>query len=99
MTTAQSTFLTGVLSTFDSAYAGVNNQVAQNGLVQDQVATSQTALKASQTALTSTANDLTEVDQAKAATTLTLAQTALQASAQVFSSLQNVSLLNYLTPG
>ena len=97
LTTAQTTFLTGVLSTFDSAYASVNNQVAQNGLVQTQVATSQSALKNTQTALTSTANDLTEVDQAKAATTLTLAQTALQASAQVFSSLKSVSLLNYLT--
>ena len=99
LTDAQTTFLTGVLSTLDSAYSASNNQVAQNGLMQNQVATNQTALKASQTSLTNTASDMTNVDQAKAATTLTLAQTALQASAQVFQSLQSTSLLNLLTNG
>ena len=99
LTDAQSTFLTGMLSTLDSAYASVNNQVAQNGLMQTQVKTSQTALQNNQTALTNTLGDLTNVDQAKAATTLTLAQTALQASAQVFSSLKSVSLLNFLSSG
>lgn len=98
LTSAQSTALTNMLSSFDSAYTAVNNQVAQNGLVQDQVSTTQTSLKAQQTALTNTLGDLTQVDQAKAATNLQLAQTALQASAQVFSTLSNTSLLNYLSP-
>lgn len=99
LTPAQTTFLTGVLASFDSAYQGVNDQVAQNGLIQNQVDSSQAALKARQTALTTALGDLTNVDQAKAATNLTLAQTALQASAQVFSSLKSVSLLNTLSSG
>jgi len=97
LTAAQTTALTGMLSNFDTAYTAVNNQVAQNGLVQDQVSSTQTALQARQTALTNTLGDLTDVDQAKAATNLTLAQTALQASAQVFASLNNTSLLNVLS--
>jgi flagellar hook-associated protein 3 FlgL len=73
--------------------------VAQNGLMQNQVAGSLTALKSRQTALTTTLSDLTDIDQAAAATKLQLAQTALQASAQVFSSLKSVSLLNVLSSG
>jgi len=97
LTAAQTTALTGMLSSFDSAATAINNQVAQNGLTQDQVSSTQTALQARQTALTNTFGDLTDVDQAKAATNLTLAQTALQASAQVFASLNNTSLLNVLS--
>lgn len=97
LTAAQTTALTGMLSSFDTASTALNNQVAQNGLVQDQVSATKTALTARQTALTNTLGDLTNVDQAKAATNLTLAQTALQASAQVFASLNNTSLLNVLS--
>lgn len=96
LSAADSTALQGFLSSFDTAYASVNDQVAQNGLLQNQVSASQTGLKARQTALTTTLGDLTNIDQAAAATKLQLAQTALQASAQVFSSLKDVSLLNYL---
>jgi flagellar hook-associated protein 3 FlgL len=99
LSAADQTALTNMLKSFDTAYAGVNDQVAQNGLMQNQVDGSLTALKARQTALTTTLGDLTNIDQAKAATNLTLAQTALQASAQVFSSLKNVSLLNFLSSG
>lgn len=97
LSAAQTSTLTGMLSSFDSAYSAVNNQVAQNGLSQDQVNSTQTELQARQTALTNTLGDLTDVDQAKAATNLQLAQTALQASAQVFASLNNTSLLNVLS--
>jgi len=97
LTAAQTTALSGMLSSFDTAYTAINNQVAQNGLVQDQVSSTQTALQARQTALTNTLGDLTNVDQAQAATNLQLAQTALQASAQVFASLSNTSLLNVLS--
>ena len=97
LTAAQSTALTNMLSSFDSANTAVTNQVAQNGLVQDQVSSTQTSLTAQQTALTNTLGDLTQVDQAKAATNLQLAQTALQASAQVFATLNNTSLLNVLS--
>jgi flagellar hook-associated protein 3 FlgL len=96
LTSAQTTFLQGVLTQFDSAYTTVNNAVAANGIVQDQVAASQTSLKDQQTALTNTLGDLTDADSATAASNLALAQTALQASAQVFATLNNASLLSVL---
>ena len=89
----------GEIAQATSVVHEVNDQVAQNGLMQNQVDTTQTGLKSRQDALTTTLGDLTNVDQAAAATKLQLAQTALQASAQVFSSLQGTSLLNTLSPG
>ena len=99
LSAADTTALQSMLSSFDGAFASVNDQVAQNGLAQNQVDTAQTALKARQSALTTTLSDMTDIDQAKAAINLTLAQTALQASAQVFASLKNTSLLNILSSG
>ncbi len=98
LSAADTTALQGFLASFDSTYSAVNTQVAQNGLAQNQVTTTLTSLKARQTALTTTLGDLTNVDQAQAATSLSLAQTALQASAQVFSSLKSTSLLSVLAP-
>lgn len=99
LSTADTTALQSMLASFDNAYTSVNTQVAQNGLMQNQVDTTQTALKARQTALTTTLGDMTDIDQAAAATKLTMAQTALQASAQVFASLKDSSLLNILSSG
>ena len=99
LSSADASALQGMLQGFDAAFSAVNDQVAQNGLMQNQVETTQSSLKARQTALTTTLSDLTDVDQARAATTLTLAQTALQASAQVFAALKQTSLLNVLSSG
>jgi flagellar hook-associated protein 3 FlgL len=96
LNSTQQSFLQGVLSQLSSAYSTVNNAVAANGVVQDQVAASQTSLQAQQTNLTSTLGDLTDADAATATTNLQLAQTALSASAQVFATLNNASLLNVL---
>ena len=96
LTTTQSTFLQGVLSNLSAAYTTTNNAVAANGVVQDQVAASQTSLKSQQTALTNSIGDITNADAATAASNLQLAQTALSASAQVFATLNNASLLNVL---
>jgi flagellar hook-associated protein 3 FlgL len=96
LTPTQTTFLQGVLSSFDTAFNTVNTAVATNGLAQTQVAASQTSLKDQQTALTNTLGDLTDADPATAASNLALAQTALQASAQVFSTLKASSLLSAL---
>jgi flagellar hook-associated protein 3 FlgL len=96
LTSAQTTFLQGVVSTLNSAYASANGAVAANGVVQQQVTAAQTSLKDQQTALTSTLGDLTDADAATAVTNLQLAQTALQASAQVFATLNNSSLLSVL---
>ena len=96
LTTAQTTFLQGVVTQLNTAYTAANDAVASNGVVQDQVTASQTSLKDQQTALTNTLGDLTDADAATAASNLALAQTALQASAQVFATLNNTSLLSVL---
>ena len=96
LTAAQTTFLQGVVTQMNSAYSTANNAVAANGVVQDQVTASQSSLKTQQTALTNTLGDLTDADAATAASNLALAQTALQASAQVFATLNNTSLLSVL---
>lgn len=97
LTSAQSSFLQGVLSQFDSATATVTTATAQNGVVQNQLQATQTTLQAQQTTLQSTLGNMTDADMAQAATNLQLAQVAVQASAQVFSSLKGSSLLNVLS--
>jgi flagellar hook-associated protein 3 FlgL len=98
LTQAQSTFLQGVVSQFSSALQTTTNAVASNGVVQAQVSTIQTNLGDQQTALQGVISNVTDVDPAKVSTQLTLAQSALQLSAQVFEGLQSSSLLNLLSP-
>lgn len=97
LTDDQATTLQGLLSQFNAAVTSANATVAQNGSLQSQVSDTITALTDQQTALKGVTGDITDADMAQVATNLTLAQTALQASAQVFSSLQNDSLLNVLS--
>ncbi|HEY5412363.1 MAG TPA: flagellin, partial [Caulobacteraceae bacterium] len=96
LTTAQQTALTGLLQTFDSANQGMTETVAQNGLMQNQVSAIQTAQTRRQTDLTATIGNMANVDMGQASAQLANAQTALQASARVFESLQSTSLLNFL---
>jgi flagellar hook-associated protein 3 FlgL len=96
LTTAQSSFLQSTLQTLDAATTTANDAVAANGVVQDQVTDTQTSLTAQKTTLTNTLSDLTDADAATASTNLQLAQTALQASAQVFSTLNSASLLSVI---
>jgi flagellar hook-associated protein 3 FlgL len=100
LTVAQSAYLSGMLQTFDAASQGLTNVVADNGLMQNRVSQAQTTQEDRQTTLETMIGGITDVDVAEAATRLSQSQLALQASAQVFASLQNTSLLNYLsTPG
>ncbi len=96
LTEAQKTFLQGQLSTIQSAVAGVTNLTAQNGLVQKQVDTNITALTDQQTSLTGLLGNITDADLAQASTNMATAQQAIQASAQVFQTLKNSSLVNLL---
>ena len=96
LTQSQTDFLTGMLHTFDAATQGMTNTVATNGLAQDRVAQSETTQQDRQTLLTTMVGGITDVDMAETASKLSQAQTALQASAQIFASLQNTTLLNYL---
>jgi flagellar hook-associated protein 3 FlgL len=97
LTQAQSTALQGMLGTFDSAWSDLNEAVAQNGGLQNRVETIQSALEDRQIALTHVLGDMTDVDMAAAVSRLQLAQTAVQASAQVFATLQGSSLLDALS--
>lgn len=98
LTAAQSTFLQGVVSQFSSAVTTANNAEANNGVVQTQVTNLQTNLTDQQTTLQGVISNITDIDPAKVSNQLTLAQDALQVSAQVFQGLQSSSLLNLLTP-
>ena len=97
LTSAQQTALTGLMQTFDAANSGLTETTAQNGLVQNQVDAIQSAQEQRQTDLKTTIGDMANVDMGQASAQLSQAQTALQASARVFESLQSTSLLNFLT--
>ena len=97
LTPAQTTALQAALTNFDTAWDGLNQSVAQNGVMQNRVSTTQTSLTDRQTALTGVLGDMTDVDMAAAVSRLQLAQTAVQASSQAFSMLQSSSLLNLLS--
>ena len=97
LTQAQTDFLTGMLSTFDSVNQGLTNTQVANGLMQNRVDRAVTTQQDRQTILEQMIGNVTDVDMAEAASRLSQAQVALQASAKVFASLQNTSLLAYLS--
>ena len=97
LTQAQSDYLTSMLATFDTAGQGLTNTVAVNGLMQNRVDQTLNAQQDRQSVLEQMIGGVTDVDVAEAASRLSQAQVALQASAHIFASLQNTSLLNYLS--
>lgn len=97
LTQAQQDYLTSQLQPLADAAAGVETQVAANGVNQNRVDTLKTVLTDRQTAATVAIGDLTDADPLQAATNLQLAQTALQASAQVWQTLTTSTLLTALT--
>jgi flagellar hook-associated protein 3 FlgL len=92
----QVTFLKGLLPTFDAAYRGVVDAQGKNGVTQKRFESAETDLQNQADTLTSMVGDIVDVDMADAVTRLESAKLAVQASAQVFSSLQQSSLLNVL---
>lgn len=96
LTQAQSNFLGGLLPTFDAVKTGLTTAQAQNGLNQKRFETAQTELSDRADTLSTMVGGITDVDMAEAITRLESAKLAVQASAQVFSSLQNSSLLDVL---
>ncbi len=96
LTQAQSDFLKGLLPTFDSVKTGLVTAQAQNGLNQKRFDTAKTDLSGQADTLSTMVGGITDVDMAEAVTRLESAKLAVQASAQVFASLQNSSLLNVL---
>jgi flagellar hook-associated protein 3 FlgL len=96
LTQAQSDFLKGLLPVFDGVKTGLITAQAQNGLNQKRFETAQTELSDQSDTLSTMVGGITDVDMAEAITRLESAKLAVQASAQVFASLQNSSLLNVL---
>jgi flagellar hook-associated protein 3 FlgL len=97
MNQTQSDALTAMLASFDAAFDTVNNAVARNGELQNRVDSITGALTDRQTALKGMISDMSDVDMAEAVSRLQLAQVALQASSQVFATLNNSSLLDVLS--
>ena len=97
LTQAQQTALQGMIPQFDAAFDNINETTAENGGLQNRAASIQSALQDRQTALLSVVSGITDVDMADAVSKLQLAQTAMQASAQVFATLNGASLLHVLT--
>jgi flagellar hook-associated protein 3 FlgL len=97
LTAAQQTFLQNAISQLATVTDAATQTTAQGGEIQSSIATAITSQTDRQTTLKNMQGDLTDVDMATAASNLTQAQTAVQASAQVFMTLKSMSLLNYLT--
>jgi flagellar hook-associated protein 3 FlgL len=97
LTAAQQSFLQTEIGTIDGVITSTTATTAQGGDIQKRVEDATTAQTDRQTTLTNVLGDITDVNMAKAAADLSQAQTAVQASAQVFLALKGMSLLNYLT--
>ena len=97
LTTAQETFLQSAITALDAVTTSTTQTTAQGGDIQKQIETAATTQTDRQTTLKSMLGDITDVNMAQAATDLTQAQSAVQASAQVFMTLKGMSLLNFLT--
>lgn len=98
LTPAQETFLQGMLGGFESARAGLTDATARNGLIQNRVDTTMDSQSARKSMLEGMIGGVTDVDMADAISRLEQARTTVQATAQVFNTLSQSSLLNLLQP-
>lgn len=96
LTAAQRTFLESQVAVWDSVHSDLVTAAARNGAVQNQLESVKTSMTARQNTIQGMIGDVSNADLAKAASALTQAQQAVQASSQVFLALKNVSLLNVL---
>jgi flagellar hook-associated protein 3 FlgL len=96
LTSAQQTFLDSAISQLNSVVTSTT-QTTDGGQIQSQVTSALKTQTDRQSTLSTVIGNMTNADAAQAATNLTQAQTAFQASAQVFNMLKNMSLLNYLS--
>ncbi len=96
LTPAQVSFLETQLAAFDVAREGLTDAVARNGGLQNQAEAAVRNQQEQSLQLESMLADKVDVDMAEAVTRLQLAQTAVQASAQVLASLKQSSLLELL---
>jgi len=98
LTGAQSTFLSNEIPVSQSAGETVTNAAAQNGDTYQQLQGALTQQQAMNTLYTGFVSNIKNVNMASAISSLNLDQTALQAATEVTAQLNQVSLLNYLSP-
>lgn len=96
LTTAQATFLQGVMGSFDSARVGLTDAAARNGLIQNRVDKTLETQDNRRAMLEGMVGKITDADMPLAITRLEQAQVAVQAAAQVFNTLSQSSLLTLL---
>lgn len=95
-TTAQQTFLESVIPTAMTAQRNVNAQAAANGIHYQTVKQAMEQLEASSVVYKGFVSNIEDVDMAEALARLNQNQVALQAAFQVTSTLNRLSLLDYL---
>lgn len=96
LTSAQASFLEGMLDDFDTARSQVTDYAARNGLIQNRVEKTLAMQEDRKSMLEGMVGAITDADMPKAITRLEQAQVAVQASAQVFNMLSQSSLLGLL---
>jgi flagellar hook-associated protein 3 FlgL len=96
LTDAETTFLTTQMQGFAAAHGTLTDQTALNGSVSKSVSATITSQKSRVEAIDNMTSDLSGINEAEVVSRLRLAQTAVQAGAQVFLALKSSSLLNYL---
>ena len=93
---AQTNFLTAQIASTGTMSAGLTAITAQNGSVYNQLKNATDQQGTTDTLYKSFVDNVQNTNMAQAATQLSLNQTALQASLQVTSTLNRLTLLNYL---
>jgi flagellar hook-associated protein 3 FlgL len=93
---AQNTFLTGEITSITGVSTALNNATAQNGYAYNRLQNATTQQGTMSTLYSGFISKIQDTNMADAATQLSLNQTALQAALQVTSTLNQLSLLNYM---
>lgn len=96
LTSTQSDFLTGEISSAQAAAHGANAATASNGYVNNQLTDASNQQQALSTLYGGFVSNIENVDMPTAIAQLNQNQTALQAALQVTAQLGQISLLNYL---
>lgn len=96
ITEDQRAFLESQLGVLDDIGEDLTNLAARNGSFQRRIAAARTDLQGRADAMEAMIGDITDVDLPAAISRLEMSKVAIQASAQVFGSLRDSSLINYL---
>ncbi len=96
LSAAQSNFLTAQMPQLTTLNEDINTILAENGIAYNAVNDAVDRHGNTRDTLKAMISDIEDVDMAEAITRLNNAQTALQASAKTFATVQGLSLLDYL---